>query len=578
MGAVRGVRGPLLLDLWVLVLAVLLLLPALTQAGFGLSGDLVFSPQQPLTLDSVGLGARLPRAVPLDAFVGVLGLAVPGEVLYRVAVLAGPVLAGCGAHRLAGGCSLPARVAAATFAVWNPFVVERMALGQWALLLAYGSLFFVVAAAVRAVEPGERGPGALWPVWAWVGLASLTPTGGVLATVTAVTLAWRRSARTATIAAGCLVLQLPWLLPSIAGVRFGGDVGDPTGVLAFRAHADAPGGTLVSLVGLGGIWDLDSVPTSRTSALGVLAALVTVAVLLGGVRRLPPGLGRLVPLAGGGLLLALAPRVPGLEQLTSAVVEHVPGGGLLRDSQKWIAPLVVLTSLCLAVSLDRVRAWVGRRAAGGAAIVALLGVCLPLVLLPDATARTWDAVRPVTYPADFAEVRDRLQQAPDRGTMVLLPWRAYRKFDWGNPRSVHDPAHAWFDVAMVGSDDLVVGRRSVGDDEPGGQAVRRAAAGPDPAADLAALGVGWALVYTDDPGTPDLRLDGLDPVAGGSDVRLYRVPGVQDADSAVPATRRTLVVVVDLLVLAAWLAACGLAARQRFAARLVRVVRRDAQK
>ena len=572
MGVVRRTPATVLLDLWVLVLAAVLCLPALTTRGLGLSGDLVFSPQQPLTLETVGLGARLPRAVPLDAVLALLGEVVPGAVLFRVAVLAGLVLAGCGAHRLAAGCSVSARVAAASFAVWNPYVVERLALGQWALLLAYGALFLVVLSAGRQHDEDPDRPSWPWATWAWVGLASLTPTGGVLATVVAVVLSGRQRTRVVRVALGCLVMQLPWVLPSLLGA--GSGVSDSAGVAAFRAQPDAPGGTLVGLLGLGGIWDLDSVPTSRTSALGVVAAVVVVAVVVGAWRRLPSGVRPLVPVAVGGLVLAVAPRVPGLDVLMRGVVANVPGGGLLRDSQKWIAPLVVLATVSLAVALDRLRSWTAARGAGLSGVLAAVGILVPFLLLPDATGSTWDAVRPVTYPRDFATIRDRLAASPDEGSMVLLPWRAYRRFDWGNPRTANDPAYAWFDVTMTGSDELVVGRRRVSDHDPATEAVRRAAASPDPAGRLAALGVRWALVYTDDPLTPDLDLGGLEQVTGGPDVRLYRVSGDVRPDRGVDIGRRVVVIGVDVLVVVAWLLACVLATRRRFAGTLRHVVRR----
>jgi hypothetical protein len=579
MVGVRRSRATVLLDLWVLVLASALCLPALTHAGLGLSGDLVFSPRQPLTLDTVGLGARVPRAVPLDAVVALIETIISGEMLFRVAVLAGLVLAGWGAHRLARGCSLAARFAAATFAIWNPYVVERLALGQWALLLAYGALFFVVHAALRARSDPERsrcGASHPWQIWAWVGLASLTPTGGVLATVLAVALtvssSGPRRARMAVVGLGCAVLQLPWVLPSLLGAGTG--VGDATGVGAFRAQPDAPGGTLVSLLGLGGIWDLESVPTSRTSLLGLISAAVVVAALVGAWRRLPAGAAPLVWVAAGGLLLALAPRLPVAADVMRWAVVHVPGGGLLRDSQKWIAPVVVLATLSLAVGLDRLRAWLARRDSGLGAVVAGIAIVLPLVLLPDAASKTWDAVRPVSYPADFAEIEDLLARSSDSEAMVLLPWRSYRRFDWGNRRTVHDPAYAWFDVPMIGSDELVVGRRTVGDHDHLAEAVRRAASGPEPARQLARLGVRWALVYTDDPLTPTLRLDGLERVAGGSHVQLWRVPGAVTRLEPVATWRRAVVLTTDVVVLLGWLVSCVMASRRRFAATLHLVVRR----
>lgn len=289
--------------------------------------------------------------------------------------------------------------------------------------------------------------------------------------------------------------------------------------------------------------------------------MVVVVVIVGALRQLPSGAAPLVPLALGGLLLALAPHLPGIDGLMGWVVAHVPGGGLLRDSQKWIAPLVVLAVLSLAVSLDRFRSWTARHASAAGAVVAVLGICLPFVLLPDAPAKTWDAVRPVSYPDEFAAIRDTLAASPDSGAMVLLPWRSYRRFDWGNSRTAHDPAYAWFDVPLAGSDELVVGRRVVGDRDPTTEAVRRAASAPDAGMELAGLGVGWALVYTDDPLTPKLQLDGLERVGGGPDVRLYRVSATPRPHQVVAAWRRVVVIGFDLVMLVAWLGACILAGR-----------------
>jgi hypothetical protein len=79
------------------------------------------------------------------------------------------------------------------------------------------------------------------------------------------------------------------------------------------------------------------------------------------------------------------------------------------------------------------------------------------------------------------------------------------------------------------------------DGDPGGERER-----------LAALGVGWVLVYRDQPGASALDLDGLEPVERGPQVSLYRVPGpvaAYDEDHSVAS------VVTVAAVDAAWLLA-----------------------
>ena len=103
------------------------------------------------------MGTSLPRAVPLDAVVAALSSVVDGAVVFRVAVVGMLLLAGWGAHRLlAGAPTVDARaVLTAVAAVWNPYVVERLALGQWALLAWYAALWWLLPA-VRRVLAGDR--------------------------------------------------------------------------------------------------------------------------------------------------------------------------------------------------------------------------------------------------------------------------------------------------------------------------------------------------------------------------------------------------------------------------------------
>ena len=124
---------------WAAILTGILLWPQ-HRAGYGLGHDMVFTPRQPLSWASVGLGSSSPRAVPVDAVVSLLSKLVDGAVIGRVA-LAFPLLAvGIGAAWLLADSRLFGGIAATSMAIWNPYVLERLALGQWALLWAYAAL------------------------------------------------------------------------------------------------------------------------------------------------------------------------------------------------------------------------------------------------------------------------------------------------------------------------------------------------------------------------------------------------------------------------------------------------------
>ena len=531
-------RRGLLLDGWPLLLAITLTVPLLASSGHPLARDLVFVPHQPWTDATLGLGGSAPRAVPLDAVVSLLTAhLLDGGLVARVAIPLILAAAGWGAHRLVRELGLVARLAAGGFAVWNPYVVERLALGQWALLAAYAALPWLVVAAHR-----YRGSGAardLGATTAWLALASLTPTGGLMGGVAAAVAGLRRGASGIRLLLVVVALQLPWLVLSLIGSA--ALTSDPDGVPAFAADAEGPGGPLTALVGLGGIWDSRSVPGSREGWWTVAGAVVAVLALAASwqvLRRIwgRPFFTRVVILGGLGLVLAALPVLPGGEAVLYRVVEHVPGGGLARDSQKFLAPYVVLVVAALAATVDRV---VARAAAVGPELVvavALVAVPVPFLLVPDGTSLVWKTVDPVHYPAGF----DAVAQVVDGSdsTMVTLPWRSYRAFTWGHGLVSSDPAVRWFDTDVLVSDELAVGSRTIS-----GESRRAAELGADlarrpVAAALRDHGVRWALVYRDDPGAGTLDLDGLRRVYEDDDMALYEVPGVTTGQPSVSAARR----------------------------------------
>ncbi len=501
------------------MLSALLLWP-ITRAGDLLGHDMVFTPRQPLDLASVGASSASPRAVPLDALVALAERVVDGALVARLALILPLLAVGVGCAVLLGTRVLAARLAACSVAVWNPFVVERLALGQWALLWAYAALPWLILATAR-----RRGRAGWLATAAALAAASITPTGGLIAAATAVSVAvgLRRARRELALTAGlALVLQLPWVLPAL--VSTASATSDPAGVAAFSARPEHPGGALLSLLGGGGIWDADVVPSSRGGALAWLGLIAVVAAGAYGLRRLVGLLGaRLVAsvtvLSAAGLLLAILPSVPGGDAVVRAAVTHVPGAGLLRDAQKWILPLVVFEALLAGAAVERLADRVRTVPWRSLLVVAVLA--LPVILLPDAPATLRPTLDPVQYPRDWGAVERRL----GGGEATVLPFGSYRSFPWAPGRSVLDPAPRLLRVGTVVDDRLAVSGGLLHGEDPRARAVARALdAGSDMPQRLAHIGITWVVVERDTPGTvPDLS--GLEPSYQGRSVSLYQVPG-----------------------------------------------------
>jgi hypothetical protein len=529
---------------------------------------MVFTPHQPLKLESVGLGTATPRAVPLDGLVALLSTFVNGELLGRVALAVPLVAAGWGARRLAGATRPDVQLLVGGFAVWNPFVVERLALGQWALLWAYGAMPWLVRTANAIRREGITLQRALSLVAA-LGASAITPTGAVLALLVSVVVAFsgnQRRSFTGVATAGVMA-QIPWLLPSLFASA--APTSDPAGVAAFAARGENGGGPLVSLLGLGGIWDRDVMPGSRSGPLGWLTALFVVVVLVAGWSALRARLGatlhsRLVVLAGGGFVLAIAGAVPGLDAMLRWSIDVLPGAGLLRDGQKWLMPFVLLAVLSAACAVERV-AVVGWRAT-----VATAAAVLPVLLLPDALALLKGPLTPVRYPSDFAAVAEHVTGP---GAALALPFASYHSYPWAPGHTVIDPMPRWLRTRTIVDDRLVVsGRTLSGEDETArrvAELINTSGARPAEFADgLRQLGIRWVVVQTGASGPTPPDLSGLHEVEVGSGaaVRLYETTGELGMVPGTSNLRRIAVIALDVTLLAlvavAWLAIAARAAHR----------------
>lgn len=145
---------------YALALALMVTAPLLAP-GYLLLRDAVSTPKAYLTDAALGLTEAAPRALPQDFFVAVASHVVDGGVVVKLLLVAGLWLAGWGAARLADvvvpAAGLAGQFVAATLAVWNPYVAERLLQGHWSLLVGYGCLPWVAVAVLR-LRSGAGGP------------------------------------------------------------------------------------------------------------------------------------------------------------------------------------------------------------------------------------------------------------------------------------------------------------------------------------------------------------------------------------------------------------------------------------
>lgn len=545
---------------WSGLLTLVVLAPAL-RPGYLLRYDMVGTPRQQLLPGSVGLGSAPPRAVPVDAVVALLTTVLDGQLVQKAALVGAVLLAGVGAARLVDGSPGWVRAAASGLYLWNPYVAERLLLGSWVLLLGYAALPWVLAAAlrIRRDEPGG------WPRLVLpLALAALAPTGGLLAAVVAVAVVGPGLRRRLVAAAAAAVLNAPWWVPAL--LQGGSGVSADAGVTAFAARAESWAGTLGSLLGLGGVWNADVVPPSRGTVLAPVLAAAVLALAAAGLRPLAAAWGRAVlgpvlALAAAGLLLALAGSLGSTADLLAAAVRTVPGAGLLRDGQKWVALLALPLAPAAALGAARVATAVRT----GRAAVAAAALALPLVALPDLALGGFGRLQPVHYPPDWTAVRGLLSADPRPGDVLALPYAAFRAFEWNGGRTALDPAPRWFDRTVLTDDRLMVGRTVVPGEDPRAAAALEAVRPGEPvdAAALGRLGVGWVLLERRTPGPELPALDPADRTYAGVDLELYRLPVPVAAVSSPSAVPVLLADAAALGLLAGAAAALPIMARRR---------------
>jgi hypothetical protein len=556
----RGLPRPRHLAWWPalagLLLGLLAIGPALAR-GFVLSYDMVFVPDPPFSSALLGLTGGPARPVPSDAAVAVAAAIIPADLLQKLILLSIFVLACSGAAALLADCwqartgDRPpplACLAAGVFYTWNPYLAERLVMGQWAMLLGYAGLPWVLrllcagpvrigrARLVLALLPAAIGGFAGMAITALAAAPAALARG---AGAGAGAGPGQRARRLAVVLVACALLSLPWIIPSLNGpVR-----SDPIAANLFAARADTPFGSLGSLLLLSGIWNAQAVPLGYGGAMAVawlpvVAAAVAGYLLIARPMRLSPGLG-----AAG--LIGLAVAALGVTSPGRAVLRDLisawAGFAILRDGQQYVAAL----ALAEAIGLGACVVWVLRGVktapaadSAGAVLLGVVAVLAPVLLLPGMAWGSAGRLHAVQYPADWTTARQLIDSDSEPGTVLLLPWAQYRRYPWNGGEAVFDPWSRLLAREVIYNDALTVGSQTIGQESAASIRLNRVIIRPGPlTGKLAAAGVRYVVVdagpllgavRAELPTVPPLaeaaRLPGAQLVMASGDLVVFRLP------------------------------------------------------
>ena len=516
--------GQMIVVGWTFLLVAAVLWP-FASPGMPMLRDMVVPPHPALTDAAWGLGESAARAAPQDTVLALAGGFTDAGLVMRLLMLCGLTVGGVAAAELVRRVlhvGVVGQIAAVTMLLWNPFVVERLLQGQWSLVLAMALLPAVALTTIIA---------APWWRATAMAVAGLTPTGALLAVAVAVVAARTWRDRLVAVGTGAVV-SAPWLVATVLGS--GAGVSDPAGAAAFAARAERWVGTLGAVAGLGGIWNRQAVPVARETGPAALAVVALLALFVVGARmawgsRARPGSShsaligarrRLIVLAVASVIVVAALATPPGISLMEWALETVPGAGLLRDAQKWVALAVPGYVVLAAAGAETVARQIPDHRRWLAALFAVTVIIAAVPDLPRAVA----PVKPVAPWPGWSAVSGIV--AMDDTAVAVLPAGPYRIID-GRP--TYDPAVKTLPAPVLATGDLVVSGVAVGGEGSTSATVEKTLLdAPDHAIDvLRAHGAGWVLVENSpgEMGDSERVLSRLEVVYSDEHLTLHRVPG-----------------------------------------------------
>jgi hypothetical protein len=373
--------------------------------------------------------------------------------------------------------SLLTRLAAATLYLVNPFVFQRIFVGQIAVLLGYALLPLAVASMVKAVD--ERGIQRLRPVLWWALLTGIDPhfawIGGVVLAGVVIshrrrltTLAWAGVVGLAFLATLAYVF-LPHFatrLPVTVGLR---------SLAAFRTTGSRRLGLLANVAGLYGFWRLGPgpvLPKNLFSGWPLLMLAILVVVVVGAVSAFSPSspevprgsteqntdkvfLAKVVVVVGVlGFFLALGSQGP-TGPLFSWAYYHVPFFAVMREPEKFSSLLALSYAVCFGWGAERLMskaAYYQDRLSFGQLATVALALGLPLAYTPTIFDGLAGQISSSTLPTSWHRA-DRLM-GTGQGKLLFLPWHLYMAFPFTDARVVANPAPSSFRRSVIAGDDV----------------------------------------------------------------------------------------------------------------------------
>ena len=381
-----------------------------------------------------------------------LEILIPAWLFQRLVIFSVLFLSGISADVLAGkfvDSTLP-RLYAGILYMINPFTYVRLLVGHWILLFSYAFLPLGIYTFLRVLEEGK--------VERCIEFALVETVIGFSAHMLLISFvvylilllaihefSIKLIKKLVLSSVFFLVLSSYWILPLIAHRG--------STVISFITVKDlnvfAPKGSMFELLAMYGFWKQGYLYAK--DFLGVwweiLFLIIFGSVMLGYFSDKRKSLPFLVILLVG---FALASGIRGpLSPILTPLFEHTLLKGM-RDSQKFVAMLVISYSVMGAVALDKLKK-------------KYVWIVLVMLFVPFIYSFTFfncfaGQVHPCDYPGDWYKVKSFLDEDKDNFRVLFLPWHLYMTFYWVKDKNklIANPAPLFFDRDVIAAKNIEI--------------------------------------------------------------------------------------------------------------------------
>jgi len=405
----------------------------------------------------------------------ILSYALPIDLIQKLffAIILGVVL--LGGHRIARSFTQNKAILflGSAFALFNPFVYDRLMYGQVGIILSYG--FFLASFGYLLSFYFTKLKRQLFFSSVFAGLAILFSPHflffiGLLYFIFGLlilTKNWRNKTELWKIAkylAFSIIIigaiNFNWLFGAFFGNNQLGQFveGQVTeqDLRAFKTAGSAELGVIENVFLMSGFWGaaqfryepLQNIKGNWGRSFYFLLPIMVLGLIYNFKEKKKRGLTiGLILLYSAAFVLALGIALPLVSKITLWLFNNAPFYKGLREPQKWVAVLVAVYEVLLVCGLNQLsKKDIVIKNKG------LLTVLLTFIILLQAPLMVWGTAgqtRPVNYPADWQQANDLITKDTHCQSRILfLPWHMYMSFDWiGN--IVANPAPSFFKCPVI---------------------------------------------------------------------------------------------------------------------------------